>query len=302
MTTPVSAQGFLQSLFGGGQQARPRMMPPRRSHGSGRFSRQNQSVPWWQHGQTRPRQRAGRYTAMCVRMCDGYYWPMSNRAKRGKFYDLSRRCEDSCNGDAKLFYMPSHSSDVKRMTDLSGRAYEYINTAFLYRKKLVKSCTCKPMPWSNSARAQHMQYAAREAEKRLRLQQQEQRRLAMLQKQQANSSNTGVAWSSSNTSGRTIVESLDGAATLETPDQNNAFYDNDNQQAAVSEHVPEYEKSQSTVRRVKRRRKRVRIRKRRPRTYRPVRRLRRTPKVSYNSGNGAARSRKVWRGNRPRRR
>lgn len=167
--TSSNAQGFLQSLFGGGHQARPRMMPPRRGFNARRYSPHNQNGPWWQYRQSRPHNRTGRFTAMCVRMCDGYYWPMSDRTSRGKFYDLARRCEDSCNTEAKLFYLPAYSRDVRHMTDLTGRAYEHIDTAFLYRKKLVKSCSCKPMPWSYSAKAKHMRYAAREAEKRTEL-------------------------------------------------------------------------------------------------------------------------------------
>lgn len=166
---PAKAQGFFQSLFGGTANNRPQFAPSRRGPGSGRYSPHGQAGPWWQprhYPSSRPRSRA--YTAMCVRMCDGFYFPVSQRATRDDFYKLARRCQDNCSSEAKLFFMPSTGGEIAQMTDLSGRAYEHIDTAFLYRKKLVKSCTCKPMPWSYSARARHAQYAEDLAEKERR--------------------------------------------------------------------------------------------------------------------------------------
>lgn len=161
--TVVQAQGLFESLFGGGnaRPQRPQFSPSMRS----RHMLRRQSQPWWLRSRQREKSRSRHYTAMCVRMCDGYYFPLSHRARRGKFYKLARRCSESCGSEAKLFYMPSSSDDVANMTDLSGRAYDQIDTAFLYRKKLVKSCTCKPMPWSHEARSKHAEYAAERAKK-----------------------------------------------------------------------------------------------------------------------------------------
>jgi len=301
-TTPIQAQGFFQSLFGGGQPSRPRMMPPRRS----RYMPHGQSVPWWQQGRQSQRPRHRHYTAMCVRMCDGFYWPISNRAQRGKFHELARRCENSCNGEAKLFYMPSRSSDVKRMTDLSGRAYEHINTAFLYRKTLVKSCTCKPMPWSYSARAKHMQYAAEEMEQKLRLKQREQHRQAALKRQQqrvqhSSSQHPDVRKPNRSVAGRTIIESLDEPAPNREAGDDEMAIEGEDEALASADHATLNE-AEPTVRRVKRRAKWPRVQKRRVRKYSAMRHRRRKPKPNWNSGFGGGKAGKVWPGDRPRRR
>lgn len=100
----------------------------------------------------------GAYRTLCVRMCDGFYWPVSSRASRQRFYGDARRCEESCDGEARLFYLPRSSDDIAGMVDLQGRTYGRLPMAFAYRKALVNGCTCKPMPWSASELARHAHY------------------------------------------------------------------------------------------------------------------------------------------------
>lgn len=280
--TPAQAQGFLQSLFGGGQPVQQRTMPPRRGYNGSRYMPQSQSIPWWQYGQSYQRPRYRSYTAMCVRLCDGYYWPISNRVTRNKFYDLAQQCEQSCEGDAKLFYMPTQGGDVKQMTDLSGRAYEHIDNAFLYRKKLVKSCTCKPMPWSYRAKAKHMKYAAVEAEKRLRLEQSKRRqkdaRISQHGPKQPQRQNDRRA------SGRTIIESLDDDLEGETEVlSEDVTYAEDEGSETGRETVDEVSNRR---RRTVHRRKNSVIRYRRVRRYYPPRVRRRNVDSGWNIGFG----------------
>ncbi len=277
-------------------------LPYRYRHLRGRYLHHNQSVPWWRYNpQAQPRQPR-HYTAMCVRMCDGYYWPVSNRARRGKFYELSQRCRNSCNGEAKLFYMPSVNGDVKRMTDLSGRAYEHIDTAFLYRKKLVKSCTCKPMPWSFSARARHMQYAAEEAEKRARRQRDALRVAA-----------TPLEQRGTRKAGRTIIESLDERVDGRNTPHTSAVQDTEQgvDLAAPGETdsaVTGRQKDSAVAARTRvaparnPRRASRRIRPRRGRHHGVLRVRRIKPKVSWGSGYGAGSAKYVGSGRRPQRR
>ncbi len=146
-----------------------------------------------------------------------------------------------------------------------------------------------------------MQYAAREAEKRMRLEQQEQRRHAASQPQQLNSSGVRPAHSYASEPGQTIVESLDGAVASKRQDQENEIEGSDDDLAAVAKQGPEHQVRHDAVR-VKRRRKRPLIHKQGQRKYSAVRQRRRKPKVSYNSGFAAAKPGKVWPGDRPRRR
>lgn len=107
------------------------------------------------------RARGGPFRTLCVRMCDGFYWPMSNAATGDMLGREETMCASSCNGgEARLFYAPSPGSDMDEMVDLEGRSYASYPTAFKYRKTLVKGCQCKPAPWSASERARHQSYVA----------------------------------------------------------------------------------------------------------------------------------------------
>ncbi len=108
------------------------------------------------------------YRTMCVRLRDGYYWPISfAQTKRGLKKDQAK-CQKSCSDDVRLFYYPSISSDAALgdMRDLKGRRYSSLKTAFLYRTKYIKEASCKPKPWSAEAKAKHAVYAAKDGEKK----------------------------------------------------------------------------------------------------------------------------------------
>lgn len=156
---PANAQGFLDFLFG------PDSPPPSRP--SSGYAR-SEPAPFLFDGLLKPSQydtpipRAGAttYRTFCVRMCDGFYFPISSAASEAGFARDSEKCAASCAG-ARLFYTPNAgSSDVDGMLDLSGRAYASYPTAFRYRKKLVEGCQCRPQPWTEAELARHRAYAA----------------------------------------------------------------------------------------------------------------------------------------------
>lgn len=105
------------------------------------------------------------YRTLCVRMCDGYYWPVSASVGRGRLYHDADVCRSSCDTEARLFFLPRGSDDVEHMTDISGRVYGRLPEAFLYRKSLVAGCTCRADPWSESEVNRHRAYAEIEAAK-----------------------------------------------------------------------------------------------------------------------------------------
>lgn len=106
-----------------------------------------------------PRPRAATYRTMCVRLCDGYYWPISFSATRNRFAADSRQCESSCVMPAKLYVYRNPGGDIEQMRDLSGAPYTALPSAFRYRKEYVADCRCKPDPWSEEARAEYAQRA-----------------------------------------------------------------------------------------------------------------------------------------------
>ena len=176
-----SNQGFLSKLFGGLAKPRPSRtrvyMVPRGYRGGNSGYRPYWSrrrgqggdytyVPFATYGgsgsgvaiRRAPRSRG--YRTMCVRLCDGYYWPISFATSRGRFSRDRSKCESSCQAGTRLFIMPSSGDNIASMRDLAGHRYAKLENAFRYRKKLVNACTCRAEPWSSAARWRHRRYAA----------------------------------------------------------------------------------------------------------------------------------------------
>lgn len=95
----------------------------------------------------------GIYRTMCVRLCDGYYWPMSYSANRGKLDQDEASCQSSCNSPAKLYHYPNNQGSVQYMVDRTGKPYSQLPNAFRHRVEYVRDCRCKPDPWTPEARA-----------------------------------------------------------------------------------------------------------------------------------------------------
>ncbi len=111
-------------------------------------------------GRDSKRRQSAAYRTVCVRLCDGYYWPVSEAATEARFGHDSNTCESSCAQPAKLYYAPRDQSDASELIGLDGKPYAALPNAFLYRKSLQPQCQCKPSPWSDSEVARHQQYAA----------------------------------------------------------------------------------------------------------------------------------------------
>lgn len=81
-------------------------------------------------------QRAGEYRTLCVRTCDGYFFPMSNAATFGDFERDQKNCESSCPGtDIRLFYTRGMSDEPATMiSSANGKPYSELPTAFLYKR------------------------------------------------------------------------------------------------------------------------------------------------------------------------
>jgi hypothetical protein len=113
-----------------------------------------------EHGSAQsPGGRYGGQRAVCVRMCDGYYWPVSYSAPRSQLYRDADTCASSCSSEAKLFHYPTNGGRIEDAVDLTGRVYSRLPTAFKYRKTLVQGCSCKPEPWSDAEIERHRGYA-----------------------------------------------------------------------------------------------------------------------------------------------
>lgn len=103
------------------------------------------------------------YRTVCVRLCDGFYSPLSFSTTRDKLERDAERCEASCGGQARMFYYKNPGSEIDDMEDMDGKPYKKLPTAFRYRTAYNAQCTCRPQPWSQEAMSQHKLYALQDA-------------------------------------------------------------------------------------------------------------------------------------------
>jgi hypothetical protein len=123
-------RGFFDRLFGGG--------------GNGQFS----STPSGPMG--------GTYRTICVRTCDGYYFPISFETTPDHFRDDEQACQHMCPAaEVSLYTFHNPGEDVAQAVALNGRLYTELPTAFQYRKALNPACSCRRPgeSWAEALRA-----------------------------------------------------------------------------------------------------------------------------------------------------
>lgn len=153
-------QGFFAKIFGGPKPSRSANSRGHR-YPDGLFS-------WSDNPRraARPKPFAGStYRTLCVRLCDGYYWPINFRVRRSRFGADAERCESSCESPARLFVYANPGGTVENMYDLQGEAYSSLDNAFLYRTEYNPDCRCKPHPWTEEAKLQHEERVIAEQER-----------------------------------------------------------------------------------------------------------------------------------------
>ena len=113
--------GFFDSLFGG----------------SGPGTIVNPNVPEAPQGNT--------FRTVCVRTCDGFFFPISYSTVPSKFADDEKVCQAMCPAsEVALYSHRNPGQDVSQAVSTTGRAYSELPNAFAYRKAFNSSCSCKP--------------------------------------------------------------------------------------------------------------------------------------------------------------
>jgi hypothetical protein len=106
------------------------------------------------------------YRTVCVRLCDGSFFPISYATTSDRFSRDEKACQKSCSSPAKLYVYRSSGGTPETMVDRNGQPYAQLATAFRYRTAYDASCTCKPQPWEEAAQERHRMYALAAAKKR----------------------------------------------------------------------------------------------------------------------------------------
>lgn len=81
---------------------------------------------------------------VCVRSCDGYYWPISFATVEDYLGNDAAMCQQQCPGEAvELYYYRNPGESPEQMVSMSGQSYSSLPNAFRYRKEYDASCSCK---------------------------------------------------------------------------------------------------------------------------------------------------------------
>src|SRR6201991_2282604 len=99
---------------------------------------------------------SGTYRTVCVRSCDGAYFPISFATVPGRFPDDEKTCKALCPAaEATLFAYRNPGEDMNQAVSISGQPYSALPNAFKFRTEFNPSCACKApgQTWSDALKA-----------------------------------------------------------------------------------------------------------------------------------------------------
>lgn len=95
---------------------------------------------WTPHGTS----GVATYRTLCVRLCDGYYFPVSFSTLPSHFAQDAEACSSRCAAPTELYYYPNPGGAVDQSVALTTQEpYTKLRVAFRYRKEYVNGCSCK---------------------------------------------------------------------------------------------------------------------------------------------------------------
>jgi hypothetical protein len=124
--------GFLNNLFGGGNN--------------------NPGVP----PGVDPSAMSGAYRTVCVRTCDGGYFPISFSTPPARFADDERSCKALCPAtEAELYAYRNPGEDINQAVSINGAPYTALPNAFKFRTEFNPSCACRApgQTWSDALKS-----------------------------------------------------------------------------------------------------------------------------------------------------
>jgi hypothetical protein len=84
------------------------------------------------------------YRTVCVRLCDGYFFPVSFSTLPNHFERDGEICSSRCAAPVDLYYHQNPGGAMEQATSAKNKtAYTSLKTAFRYRKEYVPGCSCK---------------------------------------------------------------------------------------------------------------------------------------------------------------
>jgi len=86
----------------------------------------------------------GAYRTVCVRTCDGFFFPISFSTSPERFHDDEATCQRMCPAsEAVLYSHRNPGEDMRQAVSIGGRPYTELPNAFKYRTEFNAACACK---------------------------------------------------------------------------------------------------------------------------------------------------------------
>lgn len=99
---------------------------------------------------------SGTYRTVCVRTCDGAYFPVSFATVTARFPDDEKTCKALCPAtEAVLYAHRNPGEDMNQAVSTTGQPYTALPTAFKFRASHDPTCSCKAagQTWSDALKS-----------------------------------------------------------------------------------------------------------------------------------------------------
>jgi hypothetical protein len=84
---------------------------------------------------------------VCVRLSDGYFWPISYATLPDFVGNDAMSCQQMCpNTPVELYYYANPGEEPEQMRNMNGSPYSALPNAFAYRDAFDKTATCEATP------------------------------------------------------------------------------------------------------------------------------------------------------------
>jgi hypothetical protein len=91
-----------------------------------------------------PLAQSGTVRTICVRTCDGFYFPISYATNASRLREDEKTCQRMCPAsEVMLFSYPTEGGEVAQATSINGSPYSGLPNAFKYRQQFDAACSCR---------------------------------------------------------------------------------------------------------------------------------------------------------------
>jgi hypothetical protein len=131
---PAQPTNFLSALFGGGRSGTTDVET---------LPLNPDATPTDKPLDANPNEARAGSKAVCVRSCDGSFFPVSYSASAGRLQNLDDMCHALCpNADVSLYTYPA-SGEIEQAVSITGARYMDSPTALKYRQSFNSTCSCR---------------------------------------------------------------------------------------------------------------------------------------------------------------